>query len=195
MALLKQDRRHRSSRARFTAAVIACATLPLLGRAAPAVQALPEAEVKAAAFYNIVTFTDWPASTFASSEAPLVIGILGQGPIASLLPALVANETWRGRPVIVKQLAAPAAARDCHVLFVARSEQGRWRTIARQIAKRPILTISDFDGFARGGGVVQLGIDRNKLRLTVNLAAARNHGLAISSKVLRLAEVIDESGP
>ena len=195
MALLNQNGHRWSSRARITVAVVACATLALWGRAAPAVQTLPEAEVKAAAFYNIVTFTDWPASTFQSSEAPLVIGVLGQGPIASLLAALVANETWRGRPVIVRHFAAPAAARDCHVLFIARSEQGRWRTITRQIAKRPILTISDFEGFAREGGVVQLGIDRNKLRLTVNLAAARNNGLAISSKVLRLAEVIDESGP
>ena len=151
--------------------------------------------MKAAAFYNIVTFTDWPASSFTSSDAPLVIGILGQGPVATVLDALVANETWHGRRVIVKHFAAPAAARNCHVLFIARSEQGRWRTISRHFAKRPVLTVSDVDDFARQGGVVQLGVDRNKLHLIVNMTAARNNGLTISSKVLRLAEVIDESAP
>lgn len=157
-------------------------------------QGLPEPELKAAAFYNVVTFTEWPSSTFASADAPLVIGILGEGPVATLLDALVANETWHGRRLLVKHFAVPAAVRDCHVLFIARSAAGRWRTMSRQFAKRPILTISDADDFARHGGVVQLGIDRNKLRLTVNLAAARNNGLAISSKVLRLAEIIDDRG-
>jgi hypothetical protein len=59
-----------------------------------------------------------------------------------------------------------------------------------QFAGRPILTVGDGDDFAAQGGAVQLSIERGKLHLTVNLAAARAARLQISPKVLALAEVI-----
>ena len=59
---------------------------------------------------------------------------------------------------------------------------------------RPILTVGVEEGFAQQGGVVQFAVDRNKLRLVVNLRSARANGITISSKVLRLAEVIGDPG-
>jgi hypothetical protein len=154
-----------------------------------------EHQVKAAALYNIVAFTDWPVTAFASPEAPLVVGVLGQGPVAALLDEFVANETWQGRRIHLRRISSVAEARFCHVLFLANSEHARWPSMAANLERLPILTISDANNFARRGGIIELGVERNKLRLLVNLGAAQNAGLTISSKVLRLATVIEDRTP
>jgi hypothetical protein len=175
-------------------AAVAIVALTLITRGAPAAP-LREPEIKAAALYNIIAFTGWPDTSFASPDAPLIVGVLGQGPVTGLLGDLVTSESWHGRRVLLRNFSSAAEARSCHVLYVARSEHSRWRALSSQFARLPILTVADADNFARQGGIVQIGIERNKLRLTVNLGAARTSGVAISSKVLRLAEVIDEIRP
>jgi hypothetical protein len=162
---------------------------------AVAAPGLREHQIKAAALCNIIAFTEWPAPAFATPESPLVFGVLGVGPIESLLDEFLANETWQGRPVKLRRLRSPAEARVCHVLFVARSEHARWPALAKVCARLPILTVSDAENFARQGGIVQLAVERNKLQLIVNLGAVRSSGLVISSKVLRLANVIGDSTP
>ncbi len=154
-----------------------------------------EHELKAAALYNIILFTDWPAAAFASPKAPLIIGVLGRGPVADVLETLIQNERWQGRPVTIEKYTTVAQVKQCHVFFLGQTEHSRWAALHPQFAGRAVLTVCDAENFARRGGVVQFGIDRNKLKLTVNLAAARSADLIISSKVLRLAEVVDEPKP
>ncbi len=153
-----------------------------------------EHEIKAAALYNIIAFTDWPSTAFATPETPLVIGVLGRGPVATLLGGMVENETWHGRKVVLQNFATPADIQSCHVVFIVGSERGGWPSMRNLFQGRPILTVADEEGFAQQGGVVQFSVDRNKLRLVVNLRSARANGITISSKVLRLAEVIGAPG-
>lgn len=172
----------------FAAAAFACGISAAHG--APAAPTL-EHQIKAAALCNIISFTDWPATAFQTPDAPLVIGVLGQGPIAALLGDFIAAEVWHGRRVELRPLASVAEAHSCHVLYVDRNEHPRWRTISSQFAGRPILTVGDEENFARDGGIVQLAINRNKLQIIVNRRVVQASGLIISSKVLRLAEMVD----
>lgn len=181
-------------RLRRVIAALAFAGLASLASAGPPITG-HEAEVKAAALYNVITFTDWPDGAFSSVDAPLIIGVLGQSPVTAPLNDVVARETWRGRLLKLQPVSTPAEAKACHVLFIARSEQGRWRNVSVQLAQLPILTVSDADTFALQGGMVQFAIEQNRLRLIVNLNSTRAAGLSISSKVLRLAQVIDDRTP
>jgi len=149
-----------------------------------------EYEVKAAALYNVMAFTEWPESAFTSSDAPLVIVVFGRGPIAGVIAELLKNESWRNRRLVLQRNPSPGDAKSAQVVFVSRTEQARWPFLRSQFAGRPILTVGDAEDFARQAGVVQLTIEHNKLHLAVNLNAARAAHLQISSKVLRLAEVI-----
>lgn len=149
-----------------------------------------EDAVRAAALYNIILFTDWPASAFTAPDAPLVVGVLGEGPTADLLANLGENETWRGHPIQVTRFRAASEVSSCHVVYLARSAFADWTTVQRSWAGRPILTASSLPDFARRGGIVEFGIERNRLRLTVNLDAARASGITLSSSVLRLARVL-----
>jgi hypothetical protein len=163
--------------------------------AAVAATGIREDELKAAALFNVIAFTEWPATAFASADAPLVVGVLGNGPLVTFLNDTVAHETWQGRRISLRRVSTPADARFCHAVYIAQSEHARWPSIAHLFARLPILTISDADEFARRGGLVQLTIERNKVQLLVNLRAARSCGITISSKVLRLANVLDDRTP
>ena len=188
--LIAMQSRARSRLLRVGLAGWVLAALAISVRSAP-VSPGREYQIKAAALYNVISFTDWPDTAFPTPNSPLVVAVLGEGPIAALLDQFVENETWHGRRIEIRRINSSAEARGCHVLYIARSAHGTWRTLAGQFATQPILTISDEGNFAQQGGIVQLAIDRNRLLLIVNLPAARAAGISISSKVLRLAQVLD----
>ena len=56
-------------------------------------------------------------------------------------------------------------------------------------------TLSAPQGFAARGGMVNFTVEESKVRFEINEDAARRAGLKISSKLLRLAELVEEAGP
>ena len=53
-----------------------------------------------------------------------------------------------------------------------------------------MLTVSDMEGFAEAGGVIGLMKTDEKIRFEINLLAAKEAGLVISSRLLSLALAI-----
>lgn len=162
----------------------------LLVASAPALAAPTEYDVKAAFLFNFSQFVDWPEPAFADARAPLVIGVLGSDPFGGGLDEIVRGESVNGRPLVVRRYQRVADVDTCHILFIDRSEQERLGDILASLRGRSILTVGDFDGFARAGGVVRFVTAGNKIRLHVNLDAARAANLTISSKLLRPAIIV-----
>ena len=55
-----------------------------------------------------------------------------------------------------------------------------------------LLTVSDIPGFARQWGIVEFKMVGNKVRFEINHNAARKDGLKISSRLLRVADVVSQ---
>src|SRR6266511_4381492 len=89
---------------------------------------------------------------------------------------------------------AMSAWKAGHILFISRSEGDRPRAILAGLKNRPVLTVSDADGFAERGGMIRFVTDRNRIRLQLNLAATEAAHLTISSKLLRVAEIVRRTG-
>jgi hypothetical protein len=166
----------------------------LVLRAGPAegaeVKAPSEYQVKAVFLFNFAQFVDWPASAFADSQAPLVIGVLGEDPFGAYLDETVRGEKVNNRPLIVERYRRVEEIKICHILFVSRSEAERLEKIFAELKERNILTVGDFEGFTKRGGMMRFVTEKNKTRLRINLEAAKAAGLTISSKLLRPAEII-----
>jgi hypothetical protein len=166
----------------------------LLSLAAPLAQAKPtrEFQVKAAFLYNFAQFVDWPPSAFPAPDTPFVIGVLGMDPFGDFLDELVQGEKINGRPLVVKRFRWIGEVDTCHVLFVSGSEGSRVQQIADELHGRAILTVCDWDGFEQRGAIIRLAMEHNRVRLRINLDAAREAGLNISSKLLRSAETVTQ---
>ncbi len=169
------------------------AVLLALG-AAPARAQAPAApteyQVKAVFLFNFSQFVDWPAASFADARAPLVIGVLGSDPFGATLDEIVRGETVNGRPLEVRRYDAAEQIDTCHILFIERSQDERLDAVFAALKGRSVLTVGDFEGFARRGGIIRFVTVGNKIRLRVNLAAAQDAKLAISSKLLRPAQIV-----
>jgi hypothetical protein len=53
-----------------------------------------------------------------------------------------------------------------------------------------VLTIAETPGFARRGGVINFTLEDSKVRFEVNVDAAHQVGLNISSRLLSLAKIV-----
>ncbi|WP_256360469.1 YfiR family protein [Methylomonas koyamae] len=85
---------------------------------------------------------------------------------------------------------ANAGIGGCSILFLA--ENGLLTTdVAEQARAGHVLLVGDSDGFAAAGGMVQFSLRDNKLKLVVNLAPVKSAHLTLSSKLLRMAELIE----
>ena len=149
-----------------------------------------EYQVKAAFLFNFAQFVDWPTESFPSSDTPLVIGVLGEDPFGSFLDHIVGSERLRGRPLQVRRYATVDEIKTCHILFISRSAGDRPELILAALKQRPIVTVSDADGFVQRGGMIRFVTDRNRIRLQINPGAVDAAHLTISSKLLRVAEII-----
>jgi len=153
--------------------------------------AIPEFRVKATFLFQFTQFVEWPVEVLSTAQTPLVIGIFGEDPFGPFLDETVRDERANGHPVAVERYRRLEDVKNCHVLFVSRSEAGRTGDILTALKGRSILIVGDANGFADRGGMIQFVTQENRIRLRINLAAARAVNLTISSKLLRPATVIN----
>src|SRR5262249_5348333 len=77
---------------------------PIAGGAAVGrAQGVSEYGLKAVFLFNFTQFIEWPSGAFASADAPLCIGVLGEDPFGSTLDEAVRGESSRGRPLTVRR--------------------------------------------------------------------------------------------
>jgi len=163
---------------------LALAVAPVSSGAVPAAPT-PEYQIKAVFLFNFAQFVDWPAAAFADAQAPLVIGVLGEDPFGALLDDAVRDEKVGGRPLQVQRFRRVDDVGPCHILFISDSEAGQLEKILARLKGRSLLTVGDTEAFNREGGMVRFVTENKKIRLRINVEAAKTVDLVISSKLLR----------
>ncbi len=151
---------------------------------------IDEYQVKAFFLYNFAKYVDWPSHRFNSAADPLVICILGQNPFGGGLEQAVHGKAVEGRTVVVHQISDLHPQCDCHILFVGASERKRFRSSSALIRGSGVLTVGESEGFASDGGVINFKVEEGKVRFEINLDAAGQEQLHISSKLLSLARIV-----
>jgi hypothetical protein len=161
-----------------------------LGAAGADVPIVKEHEVKAAFAYNFLKFVEWPASRLQETNAPLVIGVVGNGPIRAALEDAVRNRQIHGRPLLVKAVETPEDARTAHLLFVTASEDKRLGDWLPALAGSGVLTVGESAAFAQQGGIITFVPEGDKLRFEINMDSAKRAGLNVSAQLQKLARAI-----
>src|SRR5205823_9051243 len=100
------------------------------------------------------------------------VGLLGQMPFAEALE-LLGGKKIQGRKLVIKRLTRPQEAADCQVLFISASEKSRMADIVAELKNRPVLTVSEIDGFAERGGMVNLVAVQNHINMEINREVAK----------------------
>jgi hypothetical protein len=149
-----------------------------------------EYRVKAAFLFNFAKFVEWPPHTFKSVEDPILICIVGKNPFGDFLYQAVSGHTVQGKSFGVRQIAELPQMSGCNIVFVASSERKRLATIFHEIKTAGVLTVGESDNFTAEGGVINFRIEDGTVRLQINVDAAAQEQVRISSKLLGLAEIV-----
>jgi hypothetical protein len=153
-----------------------------------------EYQVKAAYLYNFLKFIEWPPEAFKSESAPFVVGIMGDNSFSETIEQTIKGKSIKGRQLEVKRLKWGQGLRICHILYVSSYEQRHLAQILQITKGASILTIGEMDQFTEQGGIINLTMEENKVYFEINLGAAEQSQIKISSKLLALAKNI-KGGP
>jgi len=184
-------------RSRLTVAVLLCLSLALGANAQSSDSAASsDYLIKAGCIYNFAQLVQWPSVVFSQADSPIVIGILGTDPFGTTIDRVVENKKLDGRNLVVKRLKWGKDLKDlkdCNILFVSSSEKEHIPDLVNMVKWLPILTIGETPGFATRGGIINLTLQDNKVRFEVNIEAAKQANLNISSRLLALARIVPQS--
>lgn len=169
----------------------ACALALLASWVAPG-RPTPEYEVKAAFLHNFVVLSRWPARAFDGADAPIVVAVVGRDPFGPLLERALEGRRAHGRAIVLRRHAKPEDLKPCHVLFVSRALAGDLEPVLSRTRGQPTLLVGEQPDFARLGGTFNLVVADHVVRFEVNLRRAREAGVELSSKLLRLAHEVIE---
>jgi len=153
-----------------------------------------EQKFKAAYLYNFLQFIEWPDTAFATKSSPVIIGIFSQDPLARELGQLVEGESVNGRKITVQNFRTTRNIKECNVIFIPGSQEDRIGTILSELDDMSILTVSEVEGFAQNGGAINFYVQDNKLRFEINPDVLKKANLKASSRLLRLARIVEPHG-
>jgi YfiR/HmsC-like len=179
-------------RGRHLVPVLACvaALAAGLARAAPPEPSARETQIKAAYIYNFTKFIEWPAGTFGSDAAPIVLGTFGDGPLHRELQTLVDGRKINGRPIVVRRVATVPEVTAAQLVYVAPAEDARFAAILPAVRDSAVLTVGESESFLDHGGGIRLLVNDEKLRFEINVDAAERAHLKVSAQLQKLATTV-----
>ncbi len=149
-----------------------------------------EYQIKAAFVFNFTQFVEWPATSFFNAQSPAVIGILGPDPFGNYLQDLITGEKMKQHPLVIKHFSNVEEVHNCHILYINSSDKKVIENIIEKLKGKNILTISDANRFSKLGGMVRLYTKNDKVNIEINLEAAKEEDLVVSSKLLKFSQIV-----
>lgn len=150
-----------------------------------AIPAQPEFKLKAKLLMRIADYAEWPQGRSVQEKGkPFIIGVLGSSPLTAYLEEeLKELRTLKGKAIQVVKLPNLAQAERCQVLFICESEFDSLEGVLERLRGKPIFTVSDTEGFATRGVMLNVMIQQSRPVIELNLASLRRAGITVESRV------------
>jgi YfiR/HmsC-like len=149
-----------------------------------------EYKIKLAFLYNFTQFIQWPPDAFQDANAPLMVCVAGTDPFHSEIEQELRGRLVGGHPIEIRKFRSNDQPAACHIIFIPAAEKKLAEKLVPAAKGSSTLTVGEIKGFADMGGVINLTVEQNKLRFEINLEAAMQTRLKISSKLLALAKIV-----
>ena len=96
-----------------------------------------------------------------------------------------------GKPIAINRIDTPENSVNCEILFVPKNENGHLSRIHEYTDKMPVLVINEVPSAQQHGQLISLYQDGERLRIQIHLRDAQASGFKISSRLLKLANVVE----
>jgi hypothetical protein len=149
-----------------------------------------EYQVKALFLVNFAKYVEWPATAFADTNAPVIIGVVGEKNIGPHLEKAIEGKNVCGRAIQFLAIEKEEDLAKCHILFISVSEKKHLSELLAKVNEMPVLTVGEAEPFISQGGIINFTKKEGKIRLQIDLGAARKAKLQLSSKLLSVADSV-----
>jgi hypothetical protein len=154
-----------------------------------------EYRIKAAFLCKFGNYVDWPETTWSTPDASFVIGVLGPAPLVDAVAAAASGQAVNGRPITVRRVERLEAMQGLNILFVARTHSGRLPEALAAVKDQPVLVVTEQEGTAPAGSMVNFVVAEDKVKFDVWPAAAERNHLRISARLLGVARHVGGGAP
>ncbi len=152
---------------------------------------IQEYAVKAALTLNFARFTKWPEHSTLNHSETINLCIYGDIPIVNTFFPLN-NKRVGQKKLAIQIYRLLDTDQQCHIVYVSGTNRKEIAKIFAAVGKQPTLTIGEMNGFTAAGGIINLVTIDNKVSFEVNLTAAHLSQLKISSRLLKLATIVNQ---
>jgi hypothetical protein len=147
---------------------------------------LVEQEIKAGLLYNFLKYTQWPPE---HANRAAVVCLIGGDPFGGHLQPM-AGRTVNQHSIKIRNLESVKNVDGCSLLYVNATEESGWSQLQKVLAEKDVLTVSDFDGFAEKGGMIEFTRNDNRIGVKINVDAVTAAHLTVENRLLRLANAV-----
>jgi len=152
-----------------------------------------EYQVKAAFLFNFAKFIEWPTEAMGDASQPFNICFAGDKTVSQELQQVVSGKSLANHSIRVLQIRTPADSIRCHILFITAAATSQEPHFLALLRDSSVLTVGETRGFCSRGGVINFWIDSDHVRFEISPKAYQRAHLLPSSKLMRLARVVDSS--
>ncbi|MFT6029333.1 MAG: hypothetical protein ACI8O8_001069 [Oleiphilaceae bacterium] len=161
--------------------------LPLILQASTGF-AKTEQDIKAAYLYNFMKFIAWPS---IETKSEFNLCVIGDDPLNEKL-VMLDTRPIHELNLHVEHFYTPNENTKCDVVFIGESESKFIDNIIEFYSHTPTLTVSSMEDFVHKGGMIGFINHGNIIRFDINLKQAKDTQLSISSKLLELANQVEQ---
>lgn len=148
--------------------------------------AVPEADMRAAYLYNFAQFTVWEPND------QVTFNICTSGKLTdNLSPEVFANKQILGKKIKLTRYVESANKKECQIVYLNSGDPVYDERIADALMSEQVLTVGD-EGNGFGPGIINLAVKSNRLAFNIDLSRLRKANLALSSKLITLAQKVRE---
>jgi len=163
--------------------------IPLSGNAQQS-----EYTIKAVFLEHFTRFIEWPESfENADPSQPFHLAVIGENPFGPILDQIYSEQKIKNRTVEVLYFSTPDEITDCHILFISSPNKEILSEILTHTKDKPILTVSDTEGFAEKGVLINFYLSGSRIKFEINEKAVHKSGLVMSYRLLSLARIVEQA--
>lgn len=163
----------------------------LLSSPVQAQKSLPEYQVMAALIYKLTKFVTWPDIQTDNRSGRFGVCVLGENLFGNMLDALEQRKVGDKLIRVYRFDQSSELDQRCQLVFIGESKQAFLDSIVNNLGDRPVLTISDFDGFAQNGGMIEFTKGQQRIGFRINLNQVDAKRLKIAAPLLQLATIVE----
>lgn len=175
----------------ITFCLLAFSTL-ILFLSGPVRADVPEYDLKALFIERFTRFVEWPAeSSITDTTKPFVVGVIGKNPFGTGIEKIYSALRIQNKKITIRYISRLQEIDQCYLLFISDETHQNLSQILNYTKDKPILTISDTEGYAQKGVYINFYIEKGKLRFEINQSAVKQSKLKVSYMLMQHAKIIN----